>query len=299
MSHGQKKHGQLGAALLFLLPHAAGLLLFTVLPILATFAISLMNWNMITPPRFVGFQNYADMFTADPFFWQAMENTVLYTAGSAVLIVGCSLLAALLIHAAPRFQGLFRTLYFVPNVSSLVAVAVVWAWIYNGDYGLLNNALRMAGFANPPDWLSNTHFALLSVIFMSAWTQIGFFVVIFLAGLQGIPRQLYEAAAIDGSSAPTTLRHITLPLLSPTTFFVLVMVLINSFQVFEQAYVMTKGGPAFSTTTAVMYIYNSAFQNQKMGYASAVSWVLFACILVVTAAQLALQKKWVYYETQD
>jgi len=292
-----KKHKQLGVAILFLLPHMSGFLIFTLLPVLATFVISLFQWNMITAPKFIGFQNYVNMLTSDTFFTKAMLNTFIYTIGSVLIIVACSLIVALLINTNIRFKSFFRTMYFVPNVSSLVAISIVWMWIYNSDYGLLNNFLHIIGVSNPPSWLSDTHLSLLSVIIMSSWTQIGFFTVIFLAGLQGIPKYLYEAADIDGSGRLTTFTKITLPMLSPTTFFVLIMVIINSSQVFEQAYVMTKGGPAFSTTTAVMYIYNNAFVYEKMGYASALSWGLFICILFVSIIQIILQKKWVYYES--
>jgi multiple sugar transport system permease protein len=280
----------------FLLPHALGFLLFTLGPVLVTFGISLFSWNMVNPPRFVGLGNYREMFTDDTFFRASMLNTVYYTAGTVAIIFAASLASALALNRGIRGRSLFRTLYFVPNVSSLVAVSLVWMWIYNSDFGFLNNLLRLVGVQGPR-WLSDTRTAMPAVMLMSAWTQFGFFTVIFLSGLQGIPRPLYEAASIDGTSPAQTLARITLPLLSPTTFFVLVMCIINSFQVFEQTFVMTKGGPAFSTTTAVMYIYDKAFKFQQMGYASALSWALFLCIFAVTVAQLALQKRWVHYES--
>jgi multiple sugar transport system permease protein len=205
------------------------------------------------------------------------------------------MLTALGLNRNMRGRSLFRTLYFVPNVSSLVAVSLVWLWIYNSDFGLINNFLRIFGIAGPR-WLSQTQTALPAVMVMSAWTQFGFFTVILLSGLQGIPKHLYEAAEIDGVSPLQSFAHITLPLLSPTTFFVLIMSIINSFQVFEQTMVMTKGGPAFSTTTAVMYIYQAAFKFQKVGYASAMSWALFMLIFGVTLIQVLLQRKWVHYD---
>ncbi len=280
----------------FLLPHFAGFLLFVLLPVAATLVISLLKWNMVSAPRFVGLRNYWELLTGDPFFGAAMRNTLSYTGGAVLLILFSSLVSALALNRKLPGRGLFRTLYFVPNVSSLVAVSLVWLWLYNSDFGLINNLLRLVGIEGPR-WLSDVHTALPAVIVMSAWTQFGFFTVIFLSGLQGIPRHLYEAAHIDGTNPWQTLTRITLPLLSPTTFFVLVLSVINSFQVFEQTFVMTKGGPAFSTTTAVMYIYQKAFKFQEMGYASAVSWLLFLCIFAVTLAQLLLQKRWVHYES--
>lgn len=293
------KNKQLRAALCFLAPHFIGFFLFLLLPVLETFAISLLDWNMITPPKFVGLRNYVDMLTSDTFFRQSMVNTLYYTAGSVIIITLSSLIIALMLNHGIKYSSLFRTLYFIPNVSSLVAVSLVWGWIYNSDFGLINNVLRAIGVSEPPGWLVDVHWSMPAVIIMSSWTQIGFFTVIFLAGLQSIPKHVYEASEIDGGGRFRVFFSITAPMLSPTTFFVFVMVIINSFQVFEQSYVMTKGGPAFSTTTAVMYIYNKAFKNQEMGYASALSWGLFLCIFVVTVVQLILQKKWVYYESKD
>lgn len=283
-------------ALLFLAPHFIGFLLFQILPVFGTLLFSVLDWNLITDATFVGVDNYVKLFTRDLFFRKAMLNTVGYTLGTVALILVGSLSAAVLLNQQIRFRSLFRTLYFVPNVSSLVAVSFVWMWIYNSDYGLLNNVLQSIGIQNTPQWLSSTTLAMPAVVVMSAWTQIGFFTVIFLAGLQNIPRQYYESAVIDGSSPLQSFLYITFPLLSPTTFFVLVLSIVNSFQVFEQTFIMTKGGPAFSTTTAVMYIYNQAFQFQEIGYASAVSVILFAAILLVTVFQFRVQRRWVYYE---
>jgi multiple sugar transport system permease protein len=286
---------RLWSALPFLLPHLLGFSLFTLFPVLATFGISLFDWNMVNAPVFAGLDNYAYMLAKDPFFWKAMGNTLFYSVGAVTLIVGASLGSALALNRGMKGRNLFRILYFLPNVSSLVAVSLVWFWLYNADYGPINGLLRAIGVEGPR-WLSNTKTAMPAVMLMSAWTQFGFFTIIFLAGLQSIPRQLYEAADLDGAGPVRTFARITLPMLSPTTFFVLVMSVINSFQVFEQTLVLTKGGPAFSTTTAVMYIYSKAFKFQQVGYASALSWALFACILVVTLLQMAGQKKWVHYE---
>lgn len=290
------KTTELRTALLFLAPHLIGFLLFQIFPVFGAIAFSLLDWNLITTPTFIGFENYIELFSGDFFFQRAMLNTVYYTVGTVTIIVVTALIAAVLLNEKVHFRSFFRTMYFVPNVSSLVAVSFVWMWIYNSDYGLLNNVLRMLGAQDPPQWLSDVTLAMPSVMVMSAWTQVGFFTVIFLAGLQNIPNQYYESAVIDGSSRIQSFFRITLPLLSPTTFFVLTLAIINSFQVFEQTFIMTRGGPAFSTTTAVMYIYDQAFQYQEIGYASAVSVVLFAAILAVTLVQVILQKRWVHYD---
>jgi multiple sugar transport system permease protein len=291
-----RRTGDLKTALLFLFPHLVGFLLFQVFPVFGAIVFSLLEWNLIVEPEFVGFANYVEALTRDYFFQRAMLNTLYYTVGTVSLIVVASLTAAVLLNERIKFRSFFRTMYFVPNVSSLVAVSFVWMWIYNSDYGLLNNLLRVVGLGVAPQWLSNVQLAMPSVMVMSAWTQVGFFTVIFLAGLQNIPSQYYESALIDGSTRRQSFFRITLPLLSPTTFFVLTLAIINSFQVFEQTFIMTEGGPAFSTTTAVMYIYDQAFQYQEIGYASAVSVLLFIAILVVTLVQVLLQNRWVHYD---
>lgn len=289
-------HTQRRIALAFLAPHFIGFLVFQIFPIFGTLWFSFLDWNLINPPEFVGLENYRQLFSQDFFFAKAMSNTLIYTVGTVTMILSGSLAAAILLNQDIKFKSLFRTLYFIPNVSSLVAVSFVWMWIYNSDFGLLNGMLRAIGVSEPPTWLSDTSLALPSVMVMSAWTQIGFFTVIFLAGLQGIPRQFYESAKIDGVSVWQSFRYITFPLLSPTTFFVLILSIVNSFQVFEQTYIMTKGGPAFSTTTAVMYIYDQAFEYQQIGYASAVSVLLFLLILSVTLLQVFGQRRWVHYD---
>ncbi|KUO76440.1 MAG: sugar ABC transporter permease [Clostridia bacterium BRH_c25] len=283
------------AALLFLMPHFIGFFVFVILSIAATFVISFYDWNMINPAKFVGADNYVKLFTNDSIAVKTGINTLVYTFFTVIFIVAFSLLAALGLSKDIKGTVFFRTVYFLPAVASLVAVSLVWLFIYNTDHGLLNHVLRFIGIVHPPAWLSSSKWSLSAVIIMSVWGQIGFFMIIFIAGLKNIPRELYEAARIDGANSWQSFWRITLPLLSPTTFFVVIMCIINSFQVFEQAFIMTQGGPNFSTTTAVLYIYNTGFKFHKMGYASSIGWVLFLCIFVVTLIQMRLQKKWVHY----
>lgn len=295
--HEQKRYRfkQLKTALGFLLPHFTGFFIFTILGIVATFVISFYKWDMITAPHFVGISNYINIFTSDEIARKVFFNTIYYTFFTVTFIMIFSLLAALGLNKGLKGTVIFRTIYFLPAVSSLVAVSLVWMFIYNTDHGLLNELFRAIGVQSPPAWLSDRRWSMPAVIIMSVWGQIGFFMVIFLAGLQDIPKQLYEAAIIDGANSWQIFWKITLPLLSPTTFFVLVMAIINSFQVFEQAFIMTRGGPYFSTTTAVLYIYNTGFKFHEMGYASALAWILFICIFFVTLIQFIVQKRWVNY----
>jgi multiple sugar transport system permease protein len=198
-------------------------------------------------------------------------------------------------NSSIRGITVFRGIFFIPVITSAVAVAMIFRWLYNRDFGLINLALAFVGLPSVP-WLSSTAWAMPAVILMAIWKRVGYDMVIYLAGLQAIPPQLYEAAQIDGAGRWHRFRHITLPLLTPTTFFILVISLIGSFQVFDLAFILTSGGPGNATNTIVMYVYNQAFQFFHMGYAAAVAWVLFAIILVITLIQWRIQKRWVHYE---
>jgi multiple sugar transport system permease protein len=280
---------------LFLLPNILGFLIFSSVPVIATFSISLLDWDLIRAPRFVGLDNYVKLLTADPLFYKVLRNTAVYVVGTVPAGVILSLLLALAMNANVRGIAIFRAIFFIPVISASVAVAMMWRWIFNTDYGLLNIWFTMVGLPRIP-WLSSTAWAMPALIIMAVWKSLGFNMVIFLAGLQGISQQLYEAASIDGANRWHRFRYITVPMLAPTTFFVLVISGINSFQVFDLAFVLTKGGPGDATNTMVMYIYNQAFQFFHMGYAAAIAWVLFAIIFVVTLCQHRLQQRWVHYE---
>lgn len=282
-----------GWALFFLAPSLAGFLLFTLGPAVASLLLSVMAWDLIGSPRFVGLQNYRAILRDDIFARVAL-NTVTYSGGVVPLLLVVSLALALALNAPLRGRTLFRTIFFLPVVSSTVAVAMVWRWIY-APFGALNAVLVALGLP-AVGWLTTTEWAMPSVILMSVWQSMGYSMVVFLAGLQSIPQHLYDAAAVDGATGWRRFRHITLPLLSPTTFFVVVMAVISTFQVFGQIYMLTGGGPAFATSTMVYYIYERAFLSLHMGYASALAWVLSAAIFGLTLVQIRLQRTWVTYE---
>jgi len=280
---------------LFLLPNILGFLIFSSVPVLVTLAISLLDWDLIRAPRFVGFDNYIKLLTDDALFRKVLFNTGYYVLGTVPAGVILSLLLALAMNANVKGIAVYRAIFFIPVISASVAVAMMWRWLYNTDFGLINVLLTSIGLKGIP-WLSSTAWAMPSVILMAIWKSLGYNMLIFLAGLQGIPIHLHEAAAIDGANSFQRFRHITVPLLAPTTFFVLIISGINSFQVFDLAFVLTRGGPGDATNTMVMYIYNQAFQFFHMGYAASIAWVLFAIIFVVTLCQHQFQKRWVHYE---
>ena len=279
---------------LYLMPTLVGLLLFSAGAVAASFLISFTEWDIITPPRWIGFDNYAGLWHSD-FFWEVLRHTFEFVLLAVPASVLASLALALLVNTSLRGITLFRTAYFLPVVSSMIAVALVWSWMFNPRYGLLNTLLGLLFGIQGPAWLDDTSWALPAMVIVTVWKGLGYSMVIFLAGLQNIPADVYHAARLDGAGAWRRFRHITLPLLSPTTFFVLVITLINAFQVFEQTYVLTKGGPANSTVTLSYYVYQNAFQFFHMGNAAAVSYVLFALLFGVTLLQFRLQRRWVFY----
>ena len=279
---------------LYLLPTILGLTVFSAGAVVASFLISFTAWDMITPPELVWLENYLSLWRSD-LFWEVVIHTLYFIVLAVPLSVSCSLALALAANTELRGITFFRTAYFLPVVSSMIAVALVWSWIFNPEYGLLNYLIRMMFGVQGPAWLDSTTWALPAMVIVTVWKGLGYSMVIFLAGLQNIPQDLYHAATIDGAGVWKRFRHITLPNLSPTTFFVLVITLINAFQVFEQTYVLTRGGPANSTLTMSYYIYQNAFQYFQMGKAAALSYVLFAAIFVVTLVQFRIQKRWVFY----
>lgn len=283
------------AAYLFLLPNIIGFLLFSMLPVIATLVISTLNWDLIRSPRFIGMENYGTLLTEDPIFRQVVGNTIYFVAGVVPISIVLSLMLALAMNNGLRGISLFRAIFFIPVITSSVAVAMLWRWLYNTDFGLINVGLIAVGLPAIP-WLSSTDWAMPAVIIMAVWKNLGYNMVIYLAGLQGIPPTLYEAAALDGAGWWSRFRDITVPLLGPTTFFILVISIINSFQVFDLTFILTQGGPGIATTTIVMYIYDQAFRFFQMGYAAALAWVLFMVIFMITLIQMRLQKRWVHYD---
>lgn len=279
---------------LFISPWILGFLFFTGGPVVASFALSFFSWRMIEPPTWVGLDNYVTMLTGDPLFVKSLQVTLTYVVVAVPMQIVCALLLALLVNQQVRFVGLWRTIYYMPSVVAGVAVSVVWSWLLQPDYGLVNDILGFVGIQGPA-WLTSEQFALPAIIGMSLWS-VGGTMVIFLAGLRGIPRELLEAAELDGATGMGRFRYVTLPLLSPVTFFVLILGVIGGFQTFTQAYVMTQGGPLNATLFYGLYLYQNAFAFLKMGYAAAMAWFLFLVILAITLAQFRLARGWVYYE---
>src|SRR3954469_888261 len=280
------------AAGMFLAPSVVGFMIFTAFPGGAALALPLYGYDLLLGREFNGLQNFQDL-AHDDVFRAAVVNTFYFTLVSVPLSVVLGLAAALLVNQALRGITIFRTIYLLPYVTVTVAVALVWRWIYLPDVGLFNTVLGWFG-VDGPNWLTSRRWALPALIIMSVWKSFGYNMVIFLAGLQAIPQHLYDAAKVDGATAWRRFLHVTLPMLSPTTLFVVVISVIGSFQVFDQALVMTNGGPGTSTTTLVLYIYKAGFQSYKMGYASAIALVLFVIVALFTALQFSLQRRWVY-----
>jgi multiple sugar transport system permease protein len=279
--------------LFFLLPSAIPLLLFTVVPMLSSVWVSLHEWNLISPMEWVGLGNYRDLLT-DPQTGKVFLHTLAYVAGYLPIVYAGGLGLALALNQKLKGRAFLRATYFLPVVTSWVVVALVWKWLLNPGNGLVNEVLGALQLPQP-GWWTDPSWALPSVILSSAWKDLGFVMVIMLAGLQAIPDDLLEAAKVDGAGAWQRFWRITLPLLSPSTFFVIVISLINGFQVFDQVYVMTQGGPSGSSQVVVGQIYDLTFRYGRAGEASALSWILFALILVITAVQIRGQRRWVHY----
>jgi multiple sugar transport system permease protein len=295
---GAYRRGDGRIAILFLLPDLIPFLIFTVLGVLATLGLSFSHWDLINPPSFAGLANYQYLWDDDT-FRKVLGNTLYYTAGVVPISTALALLVALGLNLKLPGSLLLRTAYFAPYITTLAAAALVFQWIYDPRAGLIDSVLYMLGVPNPPGWLNSSTWAMPALIIFGIWRQIGFSIVLFLAGLQGVDRALLEAAAVDGAGRWAQFRYVTLPLISPTTFFVVVVSTIGSFQVFDQAYVMTNGQfyPDNATNVLVGYLFQRAFvfAGSNMGLASAVAWVLFLLVLAVTGIQFLLQRRWVHY----
>jgi multiple sugar transport system permease protein len=278
----------------FLLPNFIGFLVFVFVPVIIALVLSFMKWDSSNPASFVGMENFRQLFT-DSNFRISLLNTFYFTLTEVPITIGFALVLAVLLNQGIRGTNIFRVLHFIPYISSVVAISVVWQLLYHPTLGLINNFLFSVGVKNPPRWLADVKWAMPSVILMSVWKSIGYYVIIFLAGLQTVPKDLYEAAEIDGAGTWKQFIHVTVPLLSPTTFFALIMCIINSFKIFDQIYMLTQGGPGNATSMLVYYIYKQGFVNFRFGYASAIAMVLFLIIFIFTMIQFRLQKKWVNY----
>jgi len=277
---------------LFILPWIIGFVVFTAGALISSFSISLTDWNMIGAPVFVGLANYRTMLT-DIYFWQSLKVTVLYLFNVPINLA-LGLFLAMLLNQKIRGMSVFRTLFYLPSITSGVAVSLLWMWIFNPRFGIVNIMLAKIGIDGPA-WLGSEQWALPALIVMSVW-GVGGGMLIYLGALQGIPTTFYEAATLDGAGAWHKFRNITLPMITPVLLLNLVIGVIASFQVFTQAYVMTKGGPNYATLFYVLYLYEQAFQWFKMGYAAALAWVLFLVILLFTFVIQRSSSRWVYYE---
>lgn len=282
------------AGYLFLTPWLIHFVMLIAGAMLASLGISLLKTDLLTGFEFVGLRNYSDLFK-DPLFIQSLKVTAYYTFTVVPLGVIVAMSIALLLNQKVVALGFWRLIYYLPSVVSGVAVAVLWTWVLNPRFGLLNAGLMSLGVQNPPRWLYSEQWAVPGFIMMGLWGA-GGAMLLYLAGLQGIPTQLYEAAEIDGANALRKFWNITIPMLTPTIFFNMLMSIIGSFQVFTQVYIMTDGGPNNATLTMVLYLYRRGFINLRFGYASAIAWVLFFIILFFTMLVVRSSAAWVYYE---
>ena len=306
---------------LFLLPSLIGFILFVIFPIIASLALSFYRWDLLTPAEFVGPANYIELATTDPLMGRVLVNTFFYMLTIAPIQLAIGFVLALLLNSGLRGLGIYRMIYFMPVVTSIVAAAMVFQFLLNRDSGILSAWMwwtieklfeydfvasneTIAEFVRttlaPPDWLNDPKWAKPGVILLTLWKNVGFTMVIYLAALQGVPQALYEAAKVDGAGVWQRVRHITIPLVSPTTFFLLIIQMLGAFQIFEEPFVMTantQGQVPPASMSIVIYVFLNAFRFQRMGKAAAIAWVLFTIVFAITLIQLRLQRRWVHYET--
>lgn len=278
----------------FILPNLLGFAIFTLVPTVFSLVLAFMNWDGANVVSWAGFDNFKQLFH-DTTFRIALGNTFYYVIGTVPLTMIASLGLAMLLNQPLVGRNFFRATFFFPYVGSLVAVAVVWNMIFSPAAGPVNQFLMSLGVENPPRWTASVDWAMPTVIMASIWRGMGYYMVIYLAALQGIPAELYEAASIDGASAWQKFRYVTLPMLTPATFFVSIMLTIASFKIFDLILVMTNGGPGRATNVLVMHTYNVAFREFRFGYASAIALVLFVIVLVITIIQFRMERRWVNY----
>ena len=292
-TRGTLRRREAAAGYVAILPWLLGFLFFTLGPLLASFGLMFMDWEILTPPSWNDFGNFRRLLL-DPLVPVSLYNTLFYTAFAVPLNLLAALLAALLLNVGLPGTNVYRAIIYLPSQMPLVASSILWFFIFSPTYGLANAVLGYVGLPEQA-WLWDVNLVKPSLVIMAVWA-FGGAMIIFLAGLQGIPETLYEAAAIDGASGWRRFRHVTLPMLTPVIFFNLVIGVIGSFQVFTNVFVMTQGGPGTASLMLVLYVYRHAFQNFKMGYASTLAWLLFCIVLVLTVIQFRLSRRWVYYE---
>ncbi len=283
------------ACALFVAPAVLGFLAFSLFPLVGSALLSLTNYRLAGWPDFVGLENYRRLL-GDPLWWQSVKVTAIYTVAVVPLWLVNSLALALIMNQRLRGISLFRTIYYLPSVLSGVAISMLWIWLLNYHFGLVNTLLKLVGIRGP-NWLGDRRTALLSIILMSQWS-VGWYLPIWLGALQGIPTELYEAASIDGAGWWAKLRHVTLPMLSPVILYNLVMNTIWATQLFTEPFMMTGGGPQFATLSYILYLYQNAFAYSRMGLAAAMAWLMFLALLLLTVLFFRSSPVWVFYEAE-
>jgi multiple sugar transport system permease protein len=284
---------------LYISPFLLGFLIFTAYPLLASLYLSFTSYNIISSPTFIGLENYQRAFTGDPQFWASLGRTGKYALMVVPLGIICSLLAAMLLNQGFKGTAIFRTIFFLPSITPVIASVLIWLWLLQPSIGVINYMLGLIGIEGPA-WVQSTTWAVPSLVILSLWnTAGGSRMIVFLAGLQGVPQELYEASHIDGANAWQRFVNVTVPMISPTIFFNLVVSVIGALSVFSVAYIGTQGGPAYATYFYVYHLYLSAFQFNLMGYASAMAWIFLIVVLALTVVQFTLQNRWVFYAGDD
>ena len=278
------------AGLVFILPAVIGTFIFIVIPVFCSFGLSFTKWDLLNPIQFVGLQNYKELFS-EALFYKLLLNTVVYAVSVSVLGVIIPLILAAILNSKIRGSEFYKTAYFLPFITPMIVIGIIWEWIFDPNIGVLNNILNLH-----INWLYDVHYAMPALIIVSVWKLIGYNMIIFLSSISGVSQSLFEAAKIDGATPVQIFKNVTVPMLSPTIFFVVIITAISSFQVFDLIYLMTQGGPLDSTNVLVYAIYKNAFEYFNVGKASAIAYVLFTIILVLTLVQWNLRKKLVYNE---
>jgi len=288
------KQDQTVLGILFSSPWIIGFILFFTYPIISSLYYSFCHFDIFRPAQWIGLGNYKELFTTDPYFWQSIWNTIFYVVLRVPLNIIGSLLLAMMVNRSLRGITVYRTLYFFPSLVAGVSISVIWMWMFNPQYGLINSFLRGIGTEGPL-WRGSIRWSKPSLVLMSLWGIGGGRMILYLAALQGVPKSLYEAADVDGATGWSKFMHITIPMISPVLFLTLIFEVIGSFQVFTEAYVMTGGGPLNSTLFYNLYLYLKAFVDFDMGYACAMAWILCVAMLLLTILQFRLARKWVFY----
>jgi multiple sugar transport system permease protein len=292
----RKRRTDARAALVFLLPNGVGFLVFTIAPVVASLVLSLYSWPLIGTSHFAGLENYTNLFTKDETFRAAIVNTFYFVAAYVPLNIAVSLGLAVWLRGYSRGRRILRVVFFVPVLTPLVADAVVWSLLYTNRTGLIDSVIHGLFGVQGPEWLSAPQWAMPSIIIMSVWQGFGYNMLLFTAGIHAVPEMYYDAARVDGASRWRMFRSVTVPLISPSLYFGILLTVITSFQVFTQVYVLTTGGPGTSSTTVVFWLFEKAFNQYALGYASAIAWVLFVIVIIFTIIQTRLQRRWVHYE---